>query len=237
MSETVDGYVAPGWEPVADAFAANFEHGEVGAACCVYAGRRSPKVDLVGGIADPTTGRPWTSDTIALVFSTTKGATAVCANLLIQRGASRSRRAGRAVLARVRRERQGRSARPARAVARRGPARHRRRPHPGRRAGVGSRRRTTRAAGPTVGARARGRLPRAVLRVAGRRTRPPHHRRHPGSVLRASTSARPLELDWWIGLPEALEARVAADDHAPAPDRSRGPGTDGRGHGARHLDG
>ncbi len=81
----IDGLVAPGWEPVADVFAANFEHGEIGAACCIYAGGE-PVVDLVGGVADQSTGRPWGAETIALVFSTTKGATAACANLLIQRG-------------------------------------------------------------------------------------------------------------------------------------------------------
>lgn len=85
MTVTIDGFVAPGFEPVAAAFATNFEHGDVGAACCVYLDG-VPVVDLVGGLADPETARPWTAETIALVFSTTKGATAICANLLIQRG-------------------------------------------------------------------------------------------------------------------------------------------------------
>ena len=83
----VHGSVAPGFEPVADAFAANFErHGEVGAACCVYAGGQAV-VDLWGGFADREAGRVWERDTAALVFSTTKGATAVCMNLLAERGA------------------------------------------------------------------------------------------------------------------------------------------------------
>jgi CubicO group peptidase (beta-lactamase class C family) len=43
-------------------------------------------VDLWGGIADRDTGAPYTEDTLQLVFSTTKGATAACANLLAQRG-------------------------------------------------------------------------------------------------------------------------------------------------------
>ncbi len=85
MDVTIAGTVAPGWEPVADAFRANFDHREVGAACCVYRDG-VPVVDLVGGSADPETGRPWTPDTLALVFSTTKGATALCANRLIERG-------------------------------------------------------------------------------------------------------------------------------------------------------
>ena len=85
------GDVAPGWGPVADAFLANFEpdrrarRNDVGAACCVYAGGR-PVVDVWAGTADPDSGRPWARDTLQLVFSTTKGATALCAHLLAQRG-------------------------------------------------------------------------------------------------------------------------------------------------------
>jgi len=82
----IGGAVEPGFEGVAEAFAANFsEHGEVGAATSVYVGGRKV-VDLWGGIADRAAGTPYTSDTLQLVFSTTKGATAACANLLAQRG-------------------------------------------------------------------------------------------------------------------------------------------------------
>jgi CubicO group peptidase (beta-lactamase class C family) len=85
MSE-VNGNVAPGFERVKDAFAANFEkHGDVGAACSVYH-RGRKVVDLWGGVADVETGRPWAEDSLVLVFSSTKGATAVCAHLLAQRG-------------------------------------------------------------------------------------------------------------------------------------------------------
>ena len=83
----VQGHVEDGWGKVADAFRGNFEGspGEVGAACCVYAGGR-PVVDLWGGLADREANRPWNEDTIALVASTAKGATAICAHLLAQRG-------------------------------------------------------------------------------------------------------------------------------------------------------
>ncbi len=82
----VDGLVEPGFERVADAFAANFaEHGEVGAGFCLHVEGRKV-VDVWGGYADETSGRPYDEDTLQLVFSTTKGATAVCANLLAQRG-------------------------------------------------------------------------------------------------------------------------------------------------------
>jgi len=83
----VRGHVEDGWGKVADAFRANFEGnpGEVGAACCVYVGGR-PVVDLWGGLADREANRPWDKDTIVAVASTTKGATAICAHLLVQRG-------------------------------------------------------------------------------------------------------------------------------------------------------
>ncbi len=84
---TIDGEVAAGFEPVREAFAANFErHGDIGAAVCVYRDGR-PVVDLWGGVADPTSGRPWERDTLQLVYSATKGATATAAHLLAQRGA------------------------------------------------------------------------------------------------------------------------------------------------------
>lgn len=83
----VHGHVEEGWGKVADAFQANFEGspGEVGASCSVYVAGR-PVVDLWGGLADSKTNRTWNRDTIALVASTTKGATAICAHLLAQRG-------------------------------------------------------------------------------------------------------------------------------------------------------
>ena len=80
------GLTAPGWEAVAEAFADNFElHGEVGAACCVYLDGQ-PVVDLWGGTADRRSRRPWDEDTVAVVFSVTKGATALCAHMLAERG-------------------------------------------------------------------------------------------------------------------------------------------------------
>jgi CubicO group peptidase (beta-lactamase class C family) len=83
---TVEGTCETAFEPVRAAFAANFDdRDEVGAAVALYVDGR-PVVDLWGGVADLATGRPWEEDTIALVFSTTKGATATCALLLVERG-------------------------------------------------------------------------------------------------------------------------------------------------------
>jgi CubicO group peptidase (beta-lactamase class C family) len=82
----IQGHCEPRFAGVRDAFRANFErHGEVGAACCVYQ-RGVPVVDLWGGLADPVTREPWRRDTAAIVFSTTKGVTALCAAMLAERG-------------------------------------------------------------------------------------------------------------------------------------------------------
>jgi CubicO group peptidase (beta-lactamase class C family) len=82
----IGGSVAPGFEGVRESFARNFaEHGEVGAAFSLVVDGHTV-VDLWGGVADVTTGRAYDADTLQLVFSSTKGATALCANLLAQRG-------------------------------------------------------------------------------------------------------------------------------------------------------
>jgi len=82
----IHGRVAAGFEPVREAFAENFEkHGDVGAACCVYLDGQ-PVVDVWGGLADASAGRPWQEDTVQLVFSASKGVTAICVNRLLERG-------------------------------------------------------------------------------------------------------------------------------------------------------
>jgi CubicO group peptidase (beta-lactamase class C family) len=82
----IDGWTASGFENVRTAFEKNFADGlEVGAAFAAYH-RGEPVVDLWGGIADVNTQRPWERDAMILVFSTTKGATAVCAHKLAQEG-------------------------------------------------------------------------------------------------------------------------------------------------------
>ena len=95
----IHGTVAPGFEKVREAFEANFTRepdpmlamlgdtgpAEVGAAVSVVH-RGEKVVDLWGGEADRRTHRPYAEDTLQLVFSTTKGVTAICANILAQRG-------------------------------------------------------------------------------------------------------------------------------------------------------
>jgi CubicO group peptidase (beta-lactamase class C family) len=73
----INGTVAPGWEPVRDAFEENFRsRGELGAACAVYQ-RGEKVVDLWGGIRDAATGAPWEEDTMVIMYSATKGMAAM----------------------------------------------------------------------------------------------------------------------------------------------------------------
>jgi CubicO group peptidase (beta-lactamase class C family) len=82
-----NGTTALGFESVRAAFEANFDKGlEIGASFSAYY-RGQKVVDLWGGTADVATGRPWDEHTLALVFSTTKGVVAMCANKLAQEGA------------------------------------------------------------------------------------------------------------------------------------------------------
>ncbi len=75
-----------------DAFARNWsDHGEVGASLCVVERGRTV-VDLWAGWADESRSRPWQRDTIANVYSTTKGVAAVAAAMIADRGALDVRR-------------------------------------------------------------------------------------------------------------------------------------------------
>ena len=85
-SRAVAGLVRPGFEGVREAFVENFERREeLGAACCVYH-RGEKVVDLWGGIRNGATGEPWEEDTMALVYSTTKGMAGLAMALAHSRG-------------------------------------------------------------------------------------------------------------------------------------------------------
>jgi len=80
----IGGTVAKGYEKVRDAFASAQSRDEGGAQLCVYRHGRVV-VDLWGG-QDPITNRAYSSDTISMVMSCTKGAVAACAHILADRG-------------------------------------------------------------------------------------------------------------------------------------------------------
>lgn len=82
----IQGHCDDRFAAVRDAFAANFaERDELGAAVTVLLDGR-PVVDLWGGWADGDRTRPWERDTVVNVWSTTKGPTALCAHILVDRG-------------------------------------------------------------------------------------------------------------------------------------------------------
>jgi CubicO group peptidase (beta-lactamase class C family) len=82
----VDGYIAPGFHGVREAFVNNFvEHNEIGAACTVSV-RGEVVVDLWGGFASLDHTRTWSPDTLVNAFSVGKGITALVAAILVDQG-------------------------------------------------------------------------------------------------------------------------------------------------------
>ena len=86
MANVVHGTCESQFDEVLAEFERNFaQRGEVGASVHVTVDGQSV-VDLWGGVADPEIDKPWTEDTVTHVWSCTKGATALCAHLLAARG-------------------------------------------------------------------------------------------------------------------------------------------------------
>lgn len=67
----VGGTFDPRFRAVHDAFAANFDRGEIGAACTISIGGRVV-VDVWGGWADGARSRPWQADTLVNAYSVGK---------------------------------------------------------------------------------------------------------------------------------------------------------------------
>lgn len=82
----VQGACDKRFERVREQFERNFaERGEVGASVSLTVEGKTV-VDLWGGLADPSSSRAWEKDTTVVVWSCTKGATAICAHILVSRG-------------------------------------------------------------------------------------------------------------------------------------------------------
>lgn len=82
----IEGEVHPDFEPVRAAFIENFtQRGELGAACCMYQDGEKV-VDLWGGVRDRVSAEPWSADTIVVVHSATKGMAAMAMALAHSRG-------------------------------------------------------------------------------------------------------------------------------------------------------
>jgi len=83
---SVQGTCTSRFAQVREEFERNFaERGEVGASVCVTIDGETV-VDMWGGTAEPASGRAWSADTVGNVWSATKGATALCAHMLASRG-------------------------------------------------------------------------------------------------------------------------------------------------------
>jgi CubicO group peptidase (beta-lactamase class C family) len=85
----IEGTVAPGFEAARTAFVANFaregDYQEVGASFAAFHKGRCV-VDLWGGYRDRTRTKPWTRDMLINVWSSTKGITATAVAILVDRG-------------------------------------------------------------------------------------------------------------------------------------------------------
>lgn len=81
----IDGFVSPGYEEVLDALRDNFAaRGETGASFAAVV-RGKLVLNVWAGVADDEQ-RPWEHDTMACIFSGSKGLVATCMAILIDRG-------------------------------------------------------------------------------------------------------------------------------------------------------
>ena len=89
VTTPIQGWTAPGFDEVRDAFAANFHRdeadAELGAALAVYLDGHCV-VDLWGGHTDPARTKPWARDTLVNVWSASKGVTALAMAILVDQG-------------------------------------------------------------------------------------------------------------------------------------------------------
>src|SRR5919202_143219 len=81
----VSGYTAPGFEPVRRSFERLVGRRPGGGALTVKL-RGETVVDLMTGYADRARTRPWTPETLAISFSTTKGVASTIIHRLAERG-------------------------------------------------------------------------------------------------------------------------------------------------------
>lgn len=82
----IDGRIAAGYEPIAEAFERNLaEHHDHGAAFAAVV-NGEPVVDVWGGMSRAHLYRGWTRETIQMIFSGTKGLVGVCILKLVEDG-------------------------------------------------------------------------------------------------------------------------------------------------------
>lgn len=85
-SLSVQGFIAPGFEPVAEAFKTLFsDFGEQGAGLAIYR-HGQPIIDICAGFQDRDGLEAWNLETRANCFSVSKGLAALCVIQLLERG-------------------------------------------------------------------------------------------------------------------------------------------------------
>ncbi|WP_255551750.1 serine hydrolase domain-containing protein [Erythrobacter crassostreae] len=82
----IGGFVADGFEPVANAFQASIMSGAALGAACTIMHHGETLVDLHGGWKDRSREHSWQASDIALVYSLTKGLTGMAAAVAVSRG-------------------------------------------------------------------------------------------------------------------------------------------------------
>jgi len=85
-SALVSGDCDPRFERVREIFTESIERKQNLGAAVSFVIDGEVVVDLHGGFIDKDRTRPWQSDTLVNVYSTTKGMTAICAHMLVDRG-------------------------------------------------------------------------------------------------------------------------------------------------------
>jgi CubicO group peptidase (beta-lactamase class C family) len=80
------GYFEPEYQPIVDAFLENFSvEDEIGAACSIVREGKTV-VDIWGGWRNGELDQPWYASTTVCMMSVAKGITAICFNMLMDRG-------------------------------------------------------------------------------------------------------------------------------------------------------
>jgi CubicO group peptidase (beta-lactamase class C family) len=82
----IAGVAAPGFEPVAKAFARAFTGRPTMGAALAIRVEGDEVVNLWSGVADERASQPWTEDTASVVFSCTKGLVSILAAQLVEAG-------------------------------------------------------------------------------------------------------------------------------------------------------
>ncbi len=85
MEYLISGAVAPGFEPVREAFLELWDEVEIGAGLCVMI-QGEPVIDLIGGYVDRARQRPWQQDSLVNIYSTGKGIVTMAIACLIEEG-------------------------------------------------------------------------------------------------------------------------------------------------------